>query len=61
MFSFLAVQLSTFTYTHVAFSGPEEHIPALNEVKQIIADQGFSENVFAVSGEYANWETDEVI
>ena len=43
------------------FDGPDEHIPALNEVKDIIEKQGFSDNVFAVAAEYANWETDEVI
>ena len=55
------IELSTFTYTHVRFDGPDEHIPALNEVKDIIEKQDFSANVFAVSPEYANWETDEVI
>ena len=53
--------MTTFSFTHVRFSGPSEHIPAMNEVKQDIADLEFSENVFAATEEYSNWETDEVI
>jgi len=55
------VLLSTFTFTHVKFEGRGEHIPALNKVKNIIADCNFSGNVFALTQEYSNWETDEVI
>ena len=53
--------MTTFQFVHQKFSGPSEHVPAMNEVKQIIEDEGFSANVFANTQEYANWETDEVI
>jgi len=56
-----SILLSTFTFTHVKFEGRGEHIPALNKVKDIIADCNFSGNVFALTQEYSNWETDEVI
>jgi len=55
------ILLSTFEFTHVKFEGRGEHIPALNKVKDIIADCNFSGNVFALTQEYSNWETDEVI
>ena len=38
--------LSTFTFTHRKFSGREEHVPALNTVKQIIDSCGFEGLVF---------------
>ena len=53
--------MTTFSFTHVRFSGPSEHIPAMNEVKADIAALEFSDNVFAATEEYSNWETDEVI
>ena len=40
------VLLSTFTFTHVKFSGRDEHIPALHKVKDIIEDCGFDGLVF---------------
>ncbi len=52
--------MTTFTFVHALFNGPSEHVPAMNEVKDLIEEQQFSANVFALSGEYANWETDEV-
>ncbi len=55
------LELTTFRFTHQRFSGPEEHVPAMNEVKDMIAAEDFSANVFATCPEYANWETDEVI
>jgi len=55
------LSLTTFSYIHERFDGTTEHINGLNELKDIIDDQGFSANVFPVSLEYANWETDEVI
>ena len=40
------VLLSTFTFTHVKFSGRDEHIPALHKVKTIIEDCDFDGLVF---------------
>ena len=47
--------------THRLFSGPSEWIPAMNKIKQIVAEAGFSNRSFPVGTEYASWETDEVI
>ena len=40
------ILLSTLTFTHVKFTGRDEHIPALNKVKQIIEDCQFDGLVF---------------
>ena len=47
--------------THKLFSSPSEWIPAMNKVKQIVAEANFSNRAFPVGTEYASWETDEVI
>ncbi len=52
--------MTTFTFYHRRFNGPSEHIPAMNSVKEMILEQNFSANVFALTQEYSNWETDEV-
>jgi len=53
--------MTTFRFKHVRFDGPDQHIPAMNEVKRLIEEQNFSDRVFASTAEYSNWETDEVI
>ena len=56
------ILLGKFTFTHKRFSGRDEHIPALNKVKDIINGVKFSKgDVFPMAREYSNWETDEVI
>ena len=55
------LQLSSIELTHKLFSGPSEWIPAMNKVKQIVAEANFSNRAFPVGNEYASWETDEVI
>ena len=55
------LQLSTIQLTHKLFSSPSEWIPAMNKVKQIVAEANFSNRAFPVGTEYASWETDEVI
>merc|ERR1711892_1406909 len=55
------VMLSSIELTHKLFSGPSEWIPAMNKVKQIVAEANFSNRAFPVATEYASWETDEII
>lgn len=55
------VLLSDMTFRHKIFSGPSEHIPAMNRVKKIIKETNLSGKVFPLSQGYAGWETDEVI
>jgi len=55
------VLLSTIELTHKLFSGPSEWIPAMNKIKQIVAEANFSNRAFPVGTEYASWETDEII
>ena len=47
--------------THKLFHGPSEWIPAMNKVKQIVAEANFSNRAFPVGTDYASWETDEII
>ena len=56
------ILMTDITFTHKIFSGPSEHIPAMNRVKKIIADANLTTgNIFPLSQGYAAWETDEVI
>jgi len=55
------VLLSSIELTHKLFSGPSEWIPAMNKIKQIVAEANFSNRAFPVGTEYASWETDEII
>merc|ERR1712241_122832 len=55
------VLLSSIELTHKLFSSPSEWIPAMNKVKQIVAEANFSNRAFPVARDYASWETDEVI
>ena len=55
------ILLSSIELTHKLFHGPSEWIPAMNKVKQIVAEANFSNRAFPVGTEYASWETDEVI
>jgi predicted RND superfamily exporter protein len=55
------VFMTDITFTHKVFSGPSEHIPAMNRVKKIISEANLTGNVFPLSQGYAAWETDEVI
>ena len=45
-------------YQHPLFSGPVEHVPALNRVKQIVKDANINGRVFVKSNEF--WEVDEI-
>jgi len=55
------ILLSSIELTHKLFSSPSEWIPAMNKVKQIVAEANFSNRAFPVGTEYASWETDEII
>ncbi len=55
------VLLSQMTFQHRIFTGPEEHVPAMNRVKDVIRAANISGRVFPISIGYASWETDEVI
>ena len=56
------ILLGTISFTHARFSGRDETIPALNQVKDIISSVNFNTgDVFPMNREYSNWETDEVI
>ena len=53
--------LSQITFQHRILSGPEEQIPAMNRVKEIIKSANVTDGkVFPLSQGYAAWETDEV-
>ena len=53
--------LSQITFVHKIFSGPEEHVPAMNRIKNLIQNANLTGRIFPLSVGYASWETDEVI
>ena len=55
------ILLFTLSYTHKLLSGPEEHVPAMNAVKDSIAVSNVSGRVFPLASDYVDWETDEVL
>jgi len=55
------ILLFKLTYSHKLFSGPEEHVPAMNAVKDAITHANVTGRVFPYAYGYAAWETDEVI
>ena len=48
-----------------SFSGPEQHIPAMREVKKIVKNAEFisreDSKIFTWAFAFASWETDEVM
>jgi len=55
------ILLFTLSYNHRLFKGPEEHVPAMNSVKDVISQSNITGRVFPYAYGYAAWETDEVI
>eukprot|EP00095_Tigriopus_kingsejongensis_P000432 maker-scaffold171_size289870-snap-gene-1.38 protein:Tk00432 transcript:maker-scaffold171_size289870-snap-gene-1.38-mRNA-1 annotation:"conserved hypothetical protein" len=56
-----ALRMSTFTFTHLRFEATADKVRAMTKVKELIDRQQFSSNVFPMTMEYSNWETDQVI
>ena len=55
-------EMTAFTFTHTIFDYQDtKYISAMNRVRAMIAAENFSANAFAVTMEYANWETTEVL
>lgn len=48
-------------YQHPLFSGPLEHVPAMNRVKELIKEANIDGRVFAKSTKYEFWEVDEIL
>lgn len=60
------LMLTDLTFLHLKFSGPSEHVPAMNRVKNLIAVHltnisASGRGAFPFSKIYPSWETDEVI
>ena len=53
-------QLSTFEFIHRRFNTTSEHIDGMNAIYEAIEEFEFSNSVFPMTQEYANWETDAV-
>ncbi|ODN02586.1 Patched domain-containing protein 3, partial [Orchesella cincta] len=59
-----AVMLSSANFKFNIFSGPEQHVPAMNNIKRIIREANFTpanSHTFIWSFAFAGWETDEII
>merc|ERR1712045_536412 len=50
------IDLFEISFTHRLFSGPEEHVPAMNQVKDAIKNSNISGRVFPWAMGYASWE-----
>jgi hypothetical protein len=57
-------QLTNIGFKFKRFKGPEEHVPAMREIKSIVKNTEFKESdssrTFAWSFAFAGWETDGV-
>ena len=55
------IGLFEISFSHRLFSGPEEHVPAMNQVKQAVKNSNIKGRVFPWAYLYSAWETDEVV
>ncbi|CAG7727935.1 unnamed protein product [Allacma fusca] len=59
------IVLTTIGFKFKSFEGPEEHLPAMREIKEIVKYANFTETensrTFVWSFAFAGWETDEII
>ena len=53
-------QLSTFEFVHRRFKSTDEHVNGMKGIYQMIEDLKFTNSVFPITQQYANWETDDV-
>ena len=54
------LQLSTFEFVHRRFNSTSQHINGMKSIYQTIEDLKFTNSVFPITQQYANWETDDV-
>ncbi|CAG0885312.1 unnamed protein product [Darwinula stevensoni] len=60
----IVLQVSRMDYQHFWMGGPEEHVPAMHQVKNVVRAANISSGdgmVRAWARAYLNWETDDVI
>lgn len=55
------IDMTTFEFIHTRFDSTPDHIAAMEDIYSMISDLKFSNSVFPITQEYANWETDAVI
>ena len=55
------VLLQALPYSHKRFSRSAEWIPAMREVQETVREVSFSNDSFALSLAYINWETDAIV
>ena len=53
-------QISTFDFVHRRFNSTAQHVNGMNEIYQMIEELQFTNSVFPITQQYANWETDAV-
>ena len=53
-------QISTFEFVHRRFNSTAQHVNGMNEIYQMIEELQFTNSVFPITQQYANWETDAV-
>ncbi|XP_069941806.1 patched domain-containing protein 3-like [Cherax quadricarinatus] len=55
------VTASKFDYSHKVLEGRDEQITAMDQVKQLVTDAGFSDFAAPLAMMYSSWETNKVI
>ena len=53
--------MQALPYSHKRFGRSAEWIPAMREVQHIVEEVTFSNDSFALSLAYINWETDAIV
>merc|ERR1711994_1090419 len=55
------VNATSIDIVYQKFSGPEEYIPSINHINELIKEANFSSTVFTNGRIYSGWEIDKVI
>ena len=56
-FSFF--QLTMLDFVHTRFNSTSQHLDGMDKIYNLIEDLKFSNSVFPMTQEYANWETEQ--
>ena len=55
------IKLTTLEFVHQRFNSTSQHLDGMLKVYDMISDLDFSNSVFPMTQEYANWETELII
>lgn len=55
------IKLTMLDFVHPRFNSTSQHLDGMDKIYNLIEDLKFSNSVFPMTQEYANWETEQVI